>query len=121
MENINIKSQHGHLFTCNKCNKFHFEFNQIAIDFSSVKALENFQNYLIEINGEEFELLNIDTFYNRKIHIPFPNTAIKMVLSQNDLKELKVLVTNFINHYKRAQEDTRMLKNLSIISEKQLN
>lgn len=121
MENVRIKSQHGHFFSCNKCNKFHFEFNQIAIDFSTLKILENFQSYLMAIDGEDFEQINANSSYIRKIHIPFPNTAIKMVLSKADLKELKVLVTNFINDYKRAEEETRMIKNLSNISEGQLN
>lgn len=121
MERINIKSQHGHFFTCNKCNKFHFEFNQIAIDFSSLKILENFQNYLLEINGEEFEQLNTNTLYNRKIHIPFPNTSIKLVLSQADLNELKGLVSTFVHDYKSAEEESRMIKKLSHISNGQLN
>ncbi len=121
MENVKIKSKQGHFFTCHKCNKFHFEFNQIAIDFSTLKILENFQNYLMGINGEAFEQLNADTSYIRKIHIPFPNTAIKMVLSQADLKELKALVTAFINDYKRTEEEARMIKKLSYISDGQLN
>ncbi len=121
MEKIDTKSIHGHLFTCDKCNKFHFEFNQIAIDFSSISILENFHEYLTKLDGNEFEQINSHTQYIRKIHIPFPNTSIKMVLSQADLAELKVLVENFTKKYKTVEFETSMIKKLSQFSEKQLN
>ncbi|MGQ1786923.1 MULTISPECIES: DUF6686 family protein [unclassified Saccharicrinis] len=121
MEKIDIKTLHGHIFTCEKCNKFHFEFNQLAIDFSSLNILDNFYDYLNKLEGNEFEKINFNTLYHRKIHIPFPNTAIKMVLSQVDLKELKILISMFLKEYKTAEEESLMMKNLTHISEKQLN
>lgn len=93
----------------------------MAIDFSTIKILENFQDYLLGINGEVFEQFNANTSYVRRIHIPFPNTSIKMVLSQADLKELRVLVSTFVNDYKSAEEDSRMIKKLAYISDGQLN
>ncbi len=121
MENVNIKTAHGHLFTCNRCNKIHFEFNQIAIDFSSIKTLESFLNYLKNIDYEEFEKINNNTHYIRKIHIPFPNTSIKMVLSQIDLKEITMLTSMFIKNYKMVENEEQMIKKLVEISERQLN
>ncbi len=121
MEKIDIKTLNGHLFTCDKCSKFHFEFNQLAIDFTSIKVLEDFLNFFNKMDGEMFEKMNQATSYVRKIHVPFPNTSIKMVLSQTDLIELKVLVRTFINDYKAAEEENRAIRELSIISEKQLN
>lgn len=121
MKIIDIQSQQGHLFTCDKCAKLHFEFNQIAMDFSSLAKLESLYSYLSDIQGDDFEKLNSDTLYVRKIHIPFPNTSVKMVLSHNDLKELKVLLTKFVGEYKRVEEEDKMMKSLLHISDRQLN
>jgi len=121
MKQLDIKTKHGHLFTCNKCNKFHFEFNQMAIDFSSLKIVENFYSYLKTIDGNEFERINRNTQYHRKIQIPFPNTTIKLVLSQTDLSEIKTLIENFISKYKKSEFENQMIKKLSQVSVKQLN
>ncbi|GAF02644.1 DUF6686 family protein [Saccharicrinis fermentans] len=121
MEKVDIRTIHGHLFTCDKCNKFHFEFNQIAIDFSTIQILDNFHDYLSKLQGDKFERLNRKTKYIRKIHIPFPNTAIKLVLSPTDLQELKTLIYRFIKEYKMIEEESIMIKKLTYISERQWN
>jgi len=121
MEKIDIKTVNGHLFTCNSCNKIHFEFNQINIDFSSINIANNFFNHLSSIDGNLYESLNNETGFNRKIHIPFPNTTIKMVLSIMDLEELKILFSTFISNYKTQETEALFIKNLTTVSHKQLN
>lgn len=121
MEKIDIKTANGHLFTCNNCKKIHFEFNQISIDFSSINMVDKFYNHLTSIDGKIYESLNNSTGFNRKIHIPFPNTTIKMVLSSMDLEELKILLSTFIHDYKIEETETQFIRNLSKVSHKQLN
>ncbi|TLX77490.1 hypothetical protein E9993_02310 [Labilibacter sediminis] len=121
MKEIGTKSVNGHMFTCSKCDKIHFEFNQIGIDFSSIDILRDFYNYLVKIDGVEFETLNKKTTYQRKIHIPFPNTAIKLLLSLNDLNELITLIHKFIHKYNLKVQKRVFMRKLSNISSKQLN
>ncbi|WP_075591573.1 DUF6686 family protein [Labilibacter marinus] len=121
MEIIDIKTLHGHIFTCDKCSKIHFEFNQLAINFSSLSIIEDFYSYLNKLEGDEFERINNQSQYIRKIQIPFPNTSIKMVLSKADLKELKILMQMFIVDYRELEQKSQLIKKLSHISEKQLN
>ncbi|MCW3804278.1 DUF6686 family protein [Plebeiibacterium marinum] len=121
MEKVDIKTLHGHLFTCESCNKFHFEYNQFGIDFPSLNSIENFRDYLSRINPDDFERANKETRYKRKIHIPFPNTAIKMLLAAIEIKELKVLLSTFIEEYKIAEEENKAIKYLSKLSNNQLN
>ncbi len=121
MIEVNVKTKHGHLFSCTKCKLFHFEFNQLGIDFSSFKAIKNFSNYLSEISGEMFEQANESTLYNRKIHIPFQGTAIKMLLNSSDLHELKRLVELFIRKYEKQVKQKELLNHLSLIKSEQRN
>lgn len=121
MEKVNVNTVNGHVFTCNNCKKIHFEFNQFGIDFSSIDIVKNFYKQLVSIDGRKFESLNESTGYNRKIHIPFPNTAIKMMLSSIDLEELKILLSTFIKDYESKEEESRFIRDLSKISSKQLN
>lgn len=121
MEKIDIRTLHGHLFTCSKCNKFHFEFNQFGIDFSSLNALTDFKEYLNELDADEFEQINKNSQYNRKIQIPFPNTSIKMLLSSMELKELVVLLSTFIHEYNIAVSENEAIRQLSKLSANQMN
>ncbi len=121
MIEVDVKTLHGHLFTCNKCNKFHFEFNQIGIDFSSFEVIKNFHKYLEEVDGKQFESLNKETNYRRKIHIPFPKTAIKFTLDHTDLMELIILLSTFIEEYSEELKAQIFIRQLSEIKIGQLN
>lgn len=121
MEKVDIKTVHGHIFICDKCKKIHFEFNQIGINFSSINILNNFYTNLLSIDGEAFENINMSIDYIRKIHIPFPNTSIKMLLSLQDLEELKILLATFIQEYNKQEKEYKIIKELSRMSIKHLN
>jgi hypothetical protein len=121
MERIDVKTLNGHIFTCEKCTKIHFEFNQLGIDFSSVDILTDFYRYMCQVDGDNIEKENKPSQYNKKIHIPFPNTTLKMVLSNFDLVELIVLVDTFIKEYNRQQKKYEVIRRLSKIKTDQLN
>ncbi len=121
MIEVNVKTEHGHLFSCTKCKKFHFEFNQLGIDFNSFKSIKDFNIYLSEITGELFEQANKSDLFHRKIHIPFQGTAIKMLLNNTDLQELKRLVEIFIRKYEKQLKQKEMMNQLSLIKSEQLN
>ena len=68
MIEVDIKTYHGHIFTCNKCSKFHFEFNQLGIDFSKLDTLKDFGKYLNELNEDDALSYNESNNFIRKIH-----------------------------------------------------
>ncbi len=121
MIEVDIKTYHGHLFTCNKCNKFHFEFNQIGINFSTLDALKDFENYLEKIDSDLFVKQNQDNSYVRKIHIPVEGSSIKLLLHPKDLEEIIVLITMFIDEYETELKDVKFIQKLTNIRKDQHN
>ena len=108
-----IQSANGQLFTCKSCNKIHFEFLSVAIDFVDIKALSEFNEYLNGIDFDKYEQQNRDNQYRRKVVIPFPNAGIKMMLTSGEGKELVSLVNSFRFNYlvkkKKQRASTRIL------------
>ncbi len=121
MVNVEVYTTNGHLFTCDKCNKFHFEFNQIGIDFATLDTVKEFQSYLNQVNNGNFEEINKDSQYKRKIHIPFYKTSIKLLLNKNDLKELIYLIDAFLKYFQQKTDDQKLMRQLSNFKTVQYN
>ncbi len=117
---MDIKTLHGHIFTCSRCHKIHFEFNQLSIDFANLYLLNGFKSYLDQIDQNN-KYSNETQQYIRKIHIPFPRTNLKMVLTQNELKELIILIQTFVRRYRSELEKKDILKKLSAFTKIDLN
>ncbi len=118
---VDVYTTNGHLFTCNKCSKFHFEFNQIGIDFTNLDTIKEFQSYLKQVNNGDFESINKDSQYRKKIHIPFYKTAIKLLLDKNDLKELIYLIDTFLKKHQQKVENQELIRQLSNLKTIQFN
>ncbi len=121
MIEVDIKTYHGHIFTCNKCSKFHFEFNQVGIDFSKLDTLKDFEKYLNNIDFEYILKHNNDNNFIRKIHIPISGTSLKLLLDAMDLKELKILVKTFIEEYESELKQAEFINKLTHITKNLLN
>ncbi len=117
---MDVKTLHGHIFTCAYCDKIHFEFNQLSIDFANLYLLSGFKSYLVQTEKRYIGSRETNQFV-RKIHIPFPNTNIKMVLNTPELKELIKLIEFFLNRYSSEIEKKELQKKLSILHKKDLN
>lgn len=89
MKTIN-KTTNGKVFTCGKCNAIHVEYKNINFNLSKTQFKE-YANYLQELNGQEWERINKDSNFTRKIIIPTQDTHIKLILNNVELKELKTL------------------------------
>ncbi|WP_068474216.1 DUF6686 family protein [Saccharicrinis aurantiacus] len=118
---MDIKTLHGHIFTCSNCSKIHFEFNQFSMDFSNLDIVKDFKSYINQINAFKEEDKFRNNSYMKKIQIPFPRTSIKMVLSSIDLDELKILISTFVKDYEQELEEKKLLKKLSNIEKKNMN
>ncbi len=121
MIEVDIKTYHGHIFTCNKCSKFHFEFNQLGIDFSKLNTLKDFGKYLNELNEDDALNYNESNNFIRKIHILFPGTSLKLVLDSMDLKELRILVKTFVDEYESELKQAEFISKLTQIRKDQHN
>jgi len=121
MIEVDIKTYHGHIFTCNKCNKFHFEFNQVGIDFSKLDTLKEFSKYLYDIDSDYILKHNDENNFIRKIHIPISGTSLKLMLDTKDLDELRILVKSFIEEYQRELKQAEFIYQLTHIRKDQHN
>ncbi len=121
MIEVDIKTYHGHIFTCNRCNKFHFEFNQVGIDFAKFETLIEFGKYLNDIDAEYILKHNDENGFIRKIHIPISGTSLKLVLDSMDLTELRTLVQTFIEEYKIELKQAEFISKLTHITKDQRN
>ena len=90
MEVIN-RTANGILVHCAKCHSYHLEFGNLFFQFTE-EEFESFKDYLDNINGEDYELLNQKTFNNRKIFLRLPIQCIYCALYLNELYELRSLV-----------------------------
>ena len=87
------KTINGQLFICNKCNAIHLEFGNTIWKFKG-NQFEIFKEYINNINGKYFEIINKDTHYQRKIIMPIDPTNLKIALNIEELRELKMLISD---------------------------
>jgi hypothetical protein len=85
-------TRHGKVFICNQCDAIHIEFKNLNFNFSQ-SQYDSFANYLSKIDGESWERKNKDSKFNRKIIIPLGNSGANMLLSNDELLELRALLS----------------------------
>ncbi|WP_321286884.1 DUF6686 family protein [uncultured Sunxiuqinia sp.] len=109
-------SKNGQLFVCNTCNKIHLEFGNIGMDFKSPTKLEELRGYLNTVNSNHFENEILANNYRRKILIPFANTNIKLLLSDQEIIELIELINSFLAQDSASNKTFNRFDNLRSIS-----
>lgn len=87
------KSANGKVFRCDRCNNIHVEYKNLSFNLNE-KQYRDFVNKLLELDGKEWEERNKDSYYTRKIIIPTGNKSIRLLLDNQELSELKDLLTN---------------------------
>lgn len=100
------QSINGQIYMCSSCSKIHLEFLSTGIDFESEKVLYDFYTFLEQIDARFYELKNIHLEYRRKVIIPFPQTAIKMLLTAEEVDDLRRLIYNYLNKRKNPEDFT---------------
>ncbi|MFO7878563.1 MAG: DUF6686 family protein [Bacteroidota bacterium] len=72
--------------------------NNIIMEFGnlswklSVLQFRMLRQFITKIDGPHFEKMNANSFYRRKIRIPIKGTNLSILLSTDELKDLKKLV-----------------------------
>ncbi len=90
LEIIN-KTEKGVVFRCKKCQKVHIEFSNFNLNFSA-EEYNKFSNYIQDIDGEYWELVNANSPLRRKICIPIRDDSTCIVLHQEELKQFQELL-----------------------------
>lgn len=104
------KTNNGKVFKCFKCNLIHIEFKNLNFNFTD-SQYKHFAEYIMKINGEEWESRNKDSSYSRKILIPVGSQNINIMFNNEELTELKCLLdmhqlnSNYTQHFKAPQGD----------------
>ncbi len=95
MSNSINQTKNGRIFRCVSCNKIHIEFNNINFNFND-EEYEHFVDYFKDLDGEFWELVNSNSNYKRKIIVPVGHRNINFLLNNEELDELKELLTHAI-------------------------
>ena len=102
------KTQNGQVFKCDKCNLIHIEHKNLNFNFTE-KQFDDFDEYLSKINGQEWEEKNKNSKFKRKILITIGRQNFRVLLTNDELEELKKLF--FIKH-----EKIDVIQNLNILN-----
>ena len=89
-KNFINKTQNGQVFKCDKCNLIHIEYKNLNFNFS-VEQFDHFAEYLTKIDGKFWENKNKTSQFKRKIIIPIGHQSFRVLLSKEELDELKQL------------------------------
>lgn len=89
--NIIKKTKNGKIFKCNHCKAIHIEFKNLNFNFGK-KQFDDFTRSIEAINGEKYEKMNRNSQFERKIIIPTQQKNLNILLTSQELTELKTLL-----------------------------
>lgn len=90
MNKVSNKTENGKVFKCSKCDAIHIEYKNLNFNFSE-KQYKHFAEYIMKLDGKEWEHKNRNTQYRRKIIIPIGHKSVNILLNNAELQELKQL------------------------------
>lgn len=105
------RTKNGLLFYCNSCNLIHLEFKNLNFNFSE-KQMDQFTDYIQKLNAKEWEELNKNSPFKRKIVVPISHDSFNFLLNGKELLELQKLVSST----KPTSINALLLKDLSQIN-----
>ena len=96
------QTDQGKVFKCSKCNFIHVEFKNLNFNFNTAQY-EHFANYIQNLDGSEWENINRDSNYSRKIMIPIGHQNFNIILNADELIEFNNLlnIQQVYNGYKK--------------------
>ena len=105
--NIN-ETQNGRVFKCSKCNAIHIEYKNLNFNFSE-KQYKHFADYILKLDGNEWEHKNRNSHYRRKIIIHVGHKNINLLLNNAELQELKQL-------FSTKKQENRISESINIMN-----
>jgi len=107
MNKVSNKTENGKVFKCSKCDAIHIEYKNLNFNFSE-KQYKHFADYILKLDGEEWENKNRNSHYRRKIIIPIGHKSVNILLNNTELQELKQLFSSK-KHYGIVSEDLKIM------------
>ncbi len=95
------RTTNGKVFKCSKCTNIHLEYKNLSFNFTKDEYVK-FKNYFLTIDGEYWENLNKNSFYDRKIMIPIGHKNFMISMNSVEVYELKALFSEKKQHEKRV-------------------
>ncbi|UMB61616.1 hypothetical protein MHL31_05270 [Lutibacter sp. A80] len=92
MINLISQTENGRVFRCPTCKLIHFEYKNLNFNFTN-KEYNFFVNYMLEIDGDYWEIKNANSYFKRKIFIPAGNNNFNIILNKKELIEIKKLLS----------------------------
>jgi hypothetical protein len=86
------RTKNGLLFYCKSCDLIHLEFKNLNFNFSE-KQMVKFTGYIKNLNAREWERINKDSPFKRKIVVPISHDSFNFLLNGAELAELQDLVS----------------------------
>jgi len=83
----------GKSFICSKCRLIHIEYKNIGFTFSD-KEFRSFSYYFLKIEGEFWEIINLNSQFRRKIFISIGDKNFNILLYTDEVLEIKKLLKN---------------------------
>ncbi|MEW6653678.1 MAG: DUF6686 family protein [Bacteroidota bacterium] len=90
-------SANGKTIICTNCNKIFLEFNNLFIKFTE-SEFQSFADYVGKIDGKYWQSKNARSVFSRKIIISVNCKNINVLLTMEELTELKTLLFPRINN-----------------------
>lgn len=91
MNKILSETENGQVFLCPICRLMHFEYKNISYNFTNAQ-FKDFVDYFIKINSEFWEVINVNSYFRRKIFIPIGVLNFKIILNRFEVDEIKGLL-----------------------------
>lgn len=85
------KTENGHVFLCPTCNLIHLEYKNLNYNFRNEREYLHFADYFLKLDGEYWEQLNNSIYFKRKIIVPGGFHNFNILLTNEELLELKEL------------------------------
>jgi len=85
------QTDHGQVFVCNQCDRFHFEFGNVVLMLNN-EQFAHFCRGILSLDGATLDKDGEGAGYRRRIHIPVAGCQLRFVLNQEELTEVKELL-----------------------------
>ena len=105
--NIIKQTENGKVFKCSKCNLLHVEFKNLNFNLT-LAQYKHLADYIQNLNGSEWEDINSESNFSRKIMIPIGHQNINIMFNIDELAEFNSLLnehqlnTPYRKHYKTS-------------------
>ncbi|MCT4613344.1 MAG: hypothetical protein N4A49_00550 [Marinifilaceae bacterium] len=86
------QTKKGKVFNCSKCDALHVEYLNLNFNLTAEEYFD-FAKYIDDIDGKKWEKTNGKSCFKRKIIIPIGNKKFNLLLNNEELIELKCLLS----------------------------